>query len=143
MKFIIFFIFIVIAGLVPRWNSNLLSRFIPSVFAAEEPETDVLFSKVYCHPNPFSLSQDQATEIFFPLSGEANIKVGIYTPEGELVRLFSIEAAQSLAQQSVIWLGENDRGQKVKFGGYTCKIMATHPERNAPQARTIKIGVLP
>jgi hypothetical protein len=109
---------------------------------------DKLLDSVVCAPNPFSLSQDiYYGTIKYYLTDAAALDLEIYTPAGELVWSKSVPAtdpdAQPNALRTIRWDGKNSKGQKVKFGGYLFKMVATPPHGGSKESATFKIGVLP
>jgi hypothetical protein len=110
--------------------------------------TDNLLDSVICAPNPFSLSRDFRDTLKYYLSDAAALDLEIYTPAGELVWSKNVSATATDAQPNILhtdifWDGTNNKGQKVKFGGYLFKMIATPPHGGSQQSATFKIGVLP
>ncbi len=78
------------------------------------------------YPNPFGQAPNEQAKIRFLLQSTANVRILIFTLQGELVRSrwnFNLNGLPAgLYDGSVIWDGRNDNGERVLNGVYLCAI---------------------
>ena len=75
--------------------------------------------QVSCSPNPFN----PAVEISWYLPQSSDLSIRIYDLSGALVRTLLAGPAGS-GNDSVVWRGDDDRGQCVSAGVYFCRVTA-------------------
>jgi len=130
----------------PGFNppSNLTATDPPLIEYDSTVTTKDKIAHAIVFPNPFSILQDKETYIQFVLGDMADVVIKIYTPSGEPVWESPYKYQDyKEGQNKIPWNGTNDKGEKVVFGGYICKILVTPRFGGSPSAKIIKIGVLP
>ncbi|MBN1383978.1 MAG: hypothetical protein JW983_03745 [Elusimicrobia bacterium] len=74
---------------------------------------------IYNFPNPFDMSKYRFTTIKYSLPESAHdVKVGIYTIDGRLVKEWEQNTKEGGYSYFISWNGENDEGRKVSSGLY-------------------------
>ncbi|MCL4705105.1 T9SS type A sorting domain-containing protein [bacterium] len=85
----------------------------------EKPELPADFSLSQNYPNPFNPS----TTIGFRLSAPAEVRLAIYSVNGQLVRTL-VNGRLASGQHEAVWDGRNERGSTVASGIYFYRIRA-------------------
>lgn len=89
---------------------SVSTKGLPLVPAPDE------FSQFSCYPNPFA----NEITIHIQNSKETNISVGIYNILGQQIR--NVFKGINKGEMILKWNGCNDKGQKVTWGLYLCKV---------------------
>jgi hypothetical protein len=104
-----------------------------------------LISRVTNFPNPFNPRQEN-TVIRYVLTADAEIKIRIYNPVGDLVtilhRLPGEDGGQGLdvgKENIVIWDGRTNRDLVVANGTYLCSITAMTDKMNKTLTRLVTV----
>lgn len=71
------------------------------------------------NPNPFV----STTTIFYTLSMETNVQLGIYNIQGQLVRML-VDQKQKPGLHTAIWNARDDKDNRLAPGVYFCKVKA-------------------
>ena len=78
------------------------------------------------YPNPFGQAPYESAKIRFLLQARSNVRILIFTLQGELVRShwnFNLNGLPpALYDGNVVWDGKNDQGERVLNGVYLCAI---------------------
>lgn len=84
-----------------------------------------VISNVSDGPDPFTAMDNNQANIQYSLNNDANVTIGIYSSQGELIRTLLDSQAFNAGINNVDWDGKDVNGNIVVDGIYTYKIDAT------------------
>ena len=124
-----------------RWLLLAALSFLTSGILFALGERGSLLEGLTNYPNPFN-SRAETTSIAYQLPSDLPVRVRIYDLFGYQVKEFDFapgEMGARLGNNTIIWDGTDESGQKVAKGGYVCQVMV---EGERPVRGIRKIGVI-
>lgn len=113
--------------------------------ADNESIDNILFRKNSVNiPNPFNLSKDSYTDLWFYTNYSSTFKIYIYDYAGRLIRELKDPSEFSGYVYQKRWDGKDEDGNLVRTGLYLCKVEAMFAVKEVTQIETqyIKIAVI-
>lgn len=96
-----------------------------------EPTTPVAFGAMRAWPNPMRGS----SEIAFELATPSQVEIRVYDVRGAVVRTL-VDGFKSAGSQSVVWDGQNRKGERVHPGVYFLKL---HTRDGVRKTKVVRI----
>ncbi len=110
---------------------QLILDALPVTTAARE--RDLTQSPVRVAPNPFR----SETTLSFSLQREARVRLGVFSPEGRLLKRL-LRAELPVGPQELVWHGRDDQGRELPSGIYLLKIEIDGHEASAQRITLLR-----